>query len=237
MPAKSTPPIERVCEHCGSTFGVWPGDLARGRGRFCGKPCARRHHAEHHRSRRPVIPHPTDPTAMLVPLTRGMFATIDAEDAERVCAFNWCAQRSHARRDIWYAKRNERREGRQITILLHRFLMGVPDDVKVDHEDGDGLNCRRRNIRVATHAQNTQNAGRRSHSRNQFKGVRRVHHGAGWYARLTSNGKVYTSRSFATEEEAARAYDELAKQHHGKFARLNFPDERTSDAPDDQATE
>lgn len=33
----------------------------------------------------------------------------------------------------------------------------------------------------------------------------------------------YASHGHLTEEAAARAYDALARQHHGEFARVNFP--------------
>ena len=45
-----------------------------------------------------------------------------------------------------------------------------------------------------------------------------------WGARLNIKGKyIGAGASFATAEEAAHAYDEMAKKHQGEFAYLNFP--------------
>lgn len=219
---KSTPTVPRVCEYCGGSFFTWPGLVAQGRGRYCSKPCARRHHADVNRAGRPAIPHPTDPTAALIPLTRGKFAVVDIGDAERVSALKWRAKCNDAGHRVrWYAS-HRTPVGEEVP--LHRFILGLtPDDPLVDHEDGDGLNCRRSNMRRATHGQNMQNAPQRGNSRQPFKGVRHPHHTKGWSARITTNGRVIETKSFATPEEAARAYDDLARQHHGKFACLNFP--------------
>ena len=48
----------------------------------------------------------------------------------------------------------------------------------------------------------------------------------GVFAQIGHLGNTYHSKRFLTEEEAARAYDELAKKHHGEFARLNFPNKK-----------
>ena len=40
-------------------------------------------------------------------------------------------------------------------------------------------------------------------------------------AQITYGGRKYNLKDFATEEEAARAYDEAAKKHHLK-PKLNF---------------
>ncbi len=37
------------------------------------------------------------------------------------------------------------------------------------------------------------------------------------------NSKAYYLGYFDKKEEAARAYDRMAKELHGEFARLNFP--------------
>jgi hypothetical protein len=106
-------------------------------------------------------------------------------------------------------------------IYLHRFILGITDPkIRVDHQDGDGLNCRRSNIRVSTPSLNTANAGKRPGS-NPYKGV--LKRGSRWIARIKVN---YTSRhlgTFDTPEEAARAYDRAAVETFGEFARLNFP--------------
>jgi hypothetical protein len=54
-------------------------------------------------------------------------------------------------------------------LYLHRLIPGLTDPkTKVDHRDGDGLNCRRRNLRIASDAANNMN--RRS-KRDIYKGV------------------------------------------------------------------
>jgi len=58
----------------------------------------------------------------------------------------------------------------------------------------------------------------------RFKGVYQ-HRSGRFYAQIAINGIVSSSKPFGTEEEAARAYDDMAVRLHGEWARLNFPDE------------
>ncbi len=44
-------------------------------------------------------------------------------------------------------------------------------------------------------------------------------------ARIGSQGKSIYLDTFQTDLDAARAYDRAARQYHGRFARLNFPEE------------
>lgn len=97
--------------------------------------------------------------------------------------------------------------------------MGEPA-TEVDHANGDGLDCRRSNLRVASHAENVRNARSRKGT-SKFKGV--SFSKGGWRAALRVNYKTVHLGRFETEEEAAVAHDEAARRLHGAFARLNFP--------------
>jgi hypothetical protein len=96
--------------------------------------------------------------------------------------------------------------------------MQPPPGALVDHVNGDTLDNRRENLRVATHAENSQNKRKISKG---FKGVyeRRGH----WIASIAACGTRVRLGSFATPEEAAMAYDDGARKWHGPFARVNFP--------------
>ena len=149
-----------------------------------------------------------------IPLSRGMFALVEEADAERVLALSpWHVVESDPGR--FYAARviNGRR------VFLHRLLMNAPPDKLVDHEDGDGLNCRRTNMRVCTTAQNMLNRRRHSQNRSGFKGV--APSGGGWKAYIARDGYQHHLGCFARAEEAALAYNEAAVRLHGAFARLN----------------
>lgn len=157
-----------------------------------------------------------------VKLTRGLVTIIDAEDLELVTQFKWYATRgkntNYAVRTPWIPE-----ERRYQNVSLHRFLLNAPDGVHVDHINGDGLCNRRENIRLCTPTENRWNTQKRKGCRSEFLGVtHRPLRNKTWMAKLIVDKKHY-SRSFATEIEAALYYDELVKEHHGEFAKLNFP--------------
>lgn len=161
-----------------------------------------------------------------IPLTRGKYAIVDAEDYPRLMKYKWYANKIGSN---WYAVRSQRIHGskRQITIFMHRLILNAPDDMLVDHKNGNGLDNRKANLRLATYPQN--NCNRRKCSGkcvSIYKGVYAKKRRSPWGARIKVDGKYIHLGSYKTEIEAAKAYDEAARKYHGEFARLNFPEER-----------
>ena len=124
------------------------------------------------------------------------WALVSPEDADRVLEHTW---RLHT--GTGYARRSVGRA----PIYLHRWLMGlVPGDgLEVDHENRCKLDCRRRNLRVVTRAQNGQNVGSHRDAASEHRGVRRG--GRGWRAEVYVAGHRYYLGMFTDELDAARA--------------------------------
>jgi len=121
-----------------------------------------------------------------------------------------------------YAQRQERifpgPKGRRL-VQMHRLIMGFPEGF-VDHINGDGLDNRRANLRLATRSQNRANS--RPRGRSGLKGVYGMP-GQRWQAwGGVDSTKVYLG-TFDDPNHAAAAYDRWAIVAHGEFARLNFP--------------
>lgn len=103
---------------------------------------------------------------------------------------------------------------------LHRWLMGEPVGMDIDHINGNGLDNRRANLRVATHSQNMRNQRAQPGRTSRYKGVN--WHGR-WRVRIKTAGRSHHVGCFADEEAAAHAYDNAARTLFGEFAALNFP--------------
>ncbi len=137
---------------------------------------------------------------------------VDEEDVALLSQFRW---RLHSR---GYAS-----AGKGNSVLMHRFLLGLGkgDRRQADHVNHDRLDNRRENLRIATNGQNCQNRSViRGESR--FKGVHFHKRKGKWTAYIKTDRQVHLGY-FATEEEAARAYDEAARNHYGEFFLPNFP--------------
>lgn len=152
-----------------------------------------------------------------IPLTQGLVAMVDDCDYAAVTKFKWHA-RWHEQTQGFYAQRmTSRKLGKQRSIQMHREILDAPAGLQVDHINGDTLDNRRSNLRLATNAQNVMNSGVRADNHSGFKGVSRSR--SGWVARVTLSGKTTYLGWFKTPEEAHAAYSASAKVMHGEFAR------------------
>jgi hypothetical protein len=158
-------------------------------------------------------PAPPNDEIAFIPLTKGLFAIVDAADYEWLSRYRWHATGAPGR---YYAATVI--DGKSVS--MHRLLMNPPPGMVTDHIDGNRLDNRRCNLRNCTPRQNRYNTppcGKAS----PYVGVY-PHHGK-WQARLTVQGKSHFLGTFPTAREAAKARDAAARRHHGPHAWLNFP--------------
>ena len=159
-------------------------------------------------------------TMKFIPLTQGQFAQVDDADYESLIRFKWNADKNGL---TFYAKRWEKGKN----IKMHRQILGLTDPkIEADHEDHNGLNNQRKNLRKCTHADNVKN--RTGYGKSKYVGVKftssKKPQKKPWITQIRINGKQVHIGCFTTEIEAARAFDKRAKEVHGEFANLNFPD-------------
>ncbi len=152
-----------------------------------------------------------------IPLTKGYVALVDDEDYGWLSEWNWFA---YPHGHTVYGRRTSY-EGGQHTVILHRVILGIDGDplLKGDHINGNGLDNRRGNLRLATISQNNCNAIKKA---GNYKGATLTPDRKKWRARITANGRLIHIGTFESEIEAARAYDRVARRYHGEFAKLNF---------------
>jgi hypothetical protein len=159
----------------------------------------------------------------LIPLTQGKFAIVDFEDYHRVGQYKWSYRKPKHPRHSGYAGRTVRENGRQSTDLMHRVILRMEAGLGVDHKNGNGLDNRKDNIRPYHGSQNSYNSGKRSKcSASPYKGVfRRPFPEKPWTAYIRVDGHPIYLGIFASDVDAAIAYNHAAGKYHGEFAYLN----------------
>jgi hypothetical protein len=104
--------------------------------------------------------------------------------------------------------------------FIHRVIINCPHGFAIDHINGDKLDNRKCNLRIVTAQQNKMNSSVYKNNKSGFKGVNLE--GRKYRATIKLNGKKMHIGLFETPEQAAKAYDEIAKNIFGEYARLNY---------------
>jgi hypothetical protein len=198
-----------ICFNCAAC----PGKMQEAYGhKVCPNFRARRWPA----GKRAQPPEPIDENTRLIPLTHGEVAMVDAEDYEELSKYKGCLHLNGSKK---YAMRR----GKDKNVLMHRQIMHTPEGMVTDHIDGNGLNNHKANMRNCTPGQNACNSGPRGNPTG-FRGVEARENGT-YVAAVKYKGERYEAGVFNDPVEAARARDKLARQFHGEYAWLNFPEE------------
>jgi len=155
-----------------------------------------------------------------IQLTQSQVALVDAEDFEWLSKLKWHA---HRRRRTWYA----RRAALGKTEFMHREILDYHGynlaTGEVDHISGDGLDNRKSNLQIISHAENIRKSRIQLNNKSGYRGVSWSKRDRIWQAFIGVNKARKYLGSYKTKLDAALAYDEAAKMYYGMFAVLNFP--------------
>jgi hypothetical protein len=145
---------------------------------------------------------------------RGHQAIVDPEDYEMLNQYKWSLS------PYGYACRNQREKGKYVAhIAMHRVIMNAPEGVHVDHINGDRLDNRKVNLRLATHQENLRNRGKTKRNGSGFKGV--IAERGKWRAEIKKEKVNVFLGYYYHPLEAAMVFNKAAAEYHGEFAHLN----------------
>lgn len=149
-----------------------------------------------------------------IPLTQGKVAIVDADDYEHLMQWKWFAKKNMS--GTFYAVTYM---GNRKIVRMHWLIMGRGESM-VDHINGDGLDNRKKNLRLCNWLNNCHNKKVFKNNTTGFKGITKRWNGK-YQAQIVINYKKITIGTYLTPEDAARAYDAAAIEHYGEYAKTN----------------
>jgi len=155
------------------------------------------------------------PGARWIALGDGDFALVDEGWYEFLSLYKW---RLHSK----YAGRRITIDGRKVVVYMHRVVAQAGASVEVDHANGNRLDNRASNVRLATRSENMRN--RRTRSARGLRGVVFRKDCQLWQARHRGlRGERVHIGYFKTVEEAAKAVDAAERDLGSLFSVFNYP--------------
>lgn len=153
---------------------------------------------------------------ILIPVGRKHHAKIDDGDIRIVNRHRWHVIKSRTTKVLYAARFWYGKNRKHHSQLMHNLILGYKG---VDHINGDGLDCRRSNMRRANKSQNAANSGKHKDNTSGFRGVYLDKRDGKWYSQIMKNGKTFNLGRYASPEEASAVYNQAAKKLFGVYAR------------------
>lgn len=150
-----------------------------------------------------------------------LIALVDDEDFDRLSKFKWAITgKNHT--VVRYKKCFYKSKAIPMSNEIMQDFTSL-----FDHKDRSALNNQKHNLRECTVSQNLANRVKTANCSSDYKGVSYNTAQRKWKAQAKKDDKLYHGGYFLEEVDAAKAYDTIAKQIHGEFALLNFPEQQT----------
>lgn len=155
---------------------------------------------------------------MEIKLFSGEMVKIDEEDYEIIKNYKW---RLNKTKKYKYAVAYKLKSKNK-TVVMHRLIMKATKRQMIDHINGDGLDNRKLNLRFCNKSLNAANSCLHRDNKSGYKGVHWSNRDKKWYSQITLNYKQRLIGLYDNKDDAACAYDKVAQELFGKFARINF---------------
>jgi hypothetical protein len=128
------------------------------------------------------------------------YTLVDQDDFLELSKYSWYLQNGYAARSIQVPP------GKSRAYRMHRQILGLKfgEPRMADHKNTNKLDNRKRNLRIATAAQNMQNQHPRQNCSSVYRGVNLRRENGKWRARVTIEGVGYFLGDFEREEDAAK---------------------------------
>jgi hypothetical protein len=149
-------------------------------------------------------------------ISDGTSVIVDAEDYDWLINWKWSAHGEG------YAMRGEHIGNRKYKYFtMHREIIGAKKGDIVDHVNGNKLDNRKENLRIANRSQNATNSKHRK-NKSGYRGVCMDKRRGLWKSEIrVGDGKRKFLGYYEAKIEAAKAYNDAATKYHGEFAKLN----------------
>jgi hypothetical protein len=140
---------------------------------------------------------------------------VDAQDRWLLDYFSWSL---NPRKNTTYAAayvKGSHKAGRVMHVYLHNCILGQPlHGLVIDHRNGDGLDCRRHNLRLVTKSQNALNTGLRCTNKTGHRNVRWHGQTGKYVVEFNYNGTYHYVGYFPTIPAAVLARDRAKERAH-----------------------
>jgi hypothetical protein len=156
----------------------------------------------------------------VISLTKGFEAVVDDADLAFLSQWKWHAF-SAPTGHVYAARNSEPVNGRRTHVFMHRVLANTPADRVTDHANGNTLDNRRANLRIATRSQNMWNRRPNRDGRSKYKGVSWHRQHQKWAAAIQIEKRRHHLGLFVNEHEAGEAYRVAAVRLQAEFYRGN----------------
>jgi len=136
-------------------------------------------------------------------LKSGDRVKVDVEDYNYLSRWKW---KLHPQ---GYAARTSWRDGKWVTVLMHRLINNTLDGLETDHINNEKLDNRKCNLRSVTRSVNEHNKPEAAYNTSGAKGVCWDKNRGKWKARININGKTHNIGRYEKFDEAVTARKEV----------------------------